>query len=144
MIQGYPLIQTPSPKQKYLKKSVDIIMEYIHLGEFTKKNIICLLFYLVIQLDIHNFGGKTYEKNTKQSQFFTHISLPLLYPIPDVWMDGVTRLEDGCPQVPGTTCYQDNVLFIVVLQGSTATALSLSDLSIIQPTHEGTASGLQV
>ena len=60
------------------------------------------------------------------------------------WMDGVARLEDGCPQVPGATCYQDNVLFIVVLQGSAATALSPSDLSIIQPAHEGTASGLQV
>ena len=61
-----------------------------------------------------------------------------------VWMDGVARLEDGCPQVPGATCYQDIVLFIVVLQGSAATTLSPSDLSIIQPAHEGTASGLQV
>ena len=59
-------------------------------------------------------------------------------------MDGVARLEDGCPQVPGATCYQDMVLFIVVLQGSAATTLSPSDLSIIQPAHEGTASGLQV
>ena len=59
-------------------------------------------------------------------------------------MDGVARLEDGYPQVPGTTCYQDMVLFIVVLQGSAATTLSLSDLSIIQPAHVGTASGLQV
>ena len=61
-----------------------------------------------------------------------------------VWMDGVARLEDGCPQVPGTACYQDKVLFIVMLQGSAATALSPSDLSIIQPAHECTASGLQV
>ena len=60
------------------------------------------------------------------------------------WMDGVARLEDGCPQVPGPACYQDIVLFIVVLQGSAATALSPSDLSIIQPAHEGTASGMQV
>ena len=59
-------------------------------------------------------------------------------------MDGVTRLEDGCPQVPGATCYQDNVLFIVMLQGSAATALSPTDLSIIQPAHECTASALQV
>ena len=60
------------------------------------------------------------------------------------WMDAMACLEDGCPQVPGATCYQDNVLFIVVLQGSSATTLSPSDLSIIQPEHEGTASGLQV
>ena len=51
-------------------------------------------------------------------------------------MDGVARLEDGCPQVPGATCYQDIVLFIVVLQGSAATTLSPLDLSIIQPAHE--------
>ena len=55
-------------------------------------------------------------------------------------MDGVARLEDGCPQVPGATFYQDIVLFIVVLQGSSATTLSPSDLSVIQPAHEGTAS----
>ena len=61
-----------------------------------------------------------------------------------VWMDGVGRLEDGCPQVLGTTCYRDIVLFIVVLQGSAATTLSPSDLSIIRQVHEGTASGLQV
>ena len=30
------------------------------------------------------------------------------------WMDGVTHLKDGCPQVPGTTCYQDNDLFIAI------------------------------
>ena len=59
-------------------------------------------------------------------------------------MDGVARLEDGCPQVTGATCYQYIVLFIVVLQGSAATTLSPSDLSIIQLAHEGTASGLQV
>ena len=59
-------------------------------------------------------------------------------------MGGVARLEDGFPQVQGTTCYQDNVLFKVILQGSAATALSPSDLTIIQPAHECTASGLQV
>ena len=59
-------------------------------------------------------------------------------------MDGVARLEDGCPQVLEATCYQDNVLFIVVLQGSAATALSPSDVSMIQPVHAGTTSGLQV
>ena len=59
-------------------------------------------------------------------------------------LDGAARLEDGCPQVPGTICYKDNVLFIVMLQGSAATALSPLDLSIIQPAQEGTASGLQV
>ena len=61
-----------------------------------------------------------------------------------IWMDGMARLGDGCRQVPRTACYQDNVLFIVMLQGSAATALSPSDLSIIQPAHECTASGLQV
>ena len=59
-------------------------------------------------------------------------------------MDGVARLEDGWAEVPGTTCYQDNVLFIVMLQGSAATAPSPSDLSMIQPVHECTANGLQV
>ena len=61
-------------------------------------------------------------------------------------MDGVARLEDGCPQVPGTTCYQNNVTGVNVrmLQGSAAVAPSPSDLLIIQPAHEGTASGLQV
>ena len=60
-------------------------------------------------------------------------------------MDGWRgRLEDGCPQVPETSCYQDKVLFIVMLQGSAATALSPSDLSIIQLEHECTTSGLQV
>ena len=49
-------------------------------------------------------------------------------------MDGVARLEDGCPQVPGTACYQDNVLFIVMLPGSAATELSPSDLSILTGT----------
>ena len=56
----------------------------------------------------------------------------------------MASLGDGCRQVPWTACYQDNVLFIVMLQGSAATALSPSDLSIIQPVHECTASGLQV
>ena len=59
-------------------------------------------------------------------------------------MDGMARLEDGCQQEPGTTCYQYNVLFIVVLQGSAATALSPSDLSIIQPAYKCAASGLPV
>ena len=36
-------------------------------------------------------------------------------------MDVVARLEDGCRQVPWTACYQDNVLFRVMLQGSAAT-----------------------
>ena len=60
------------------------------------------------------------------------------------WMDGVARLENECPQVPGAICYQDIVLFIVMFQGSAATALSPSDLSIIQQAHEDTASGMQV
>ena len=59
-------------------------------------------------------------------------------------MDEMARLGDGFRQVPRTACYQDSVLFIVMLQGSAATALSPSDLSIIQPVHECTASGLQV
>ena len=59
-------------------------------------------------------------------------------------MDGVARLEDGCPQVPGATCYQDKVLFIVMLQMSVATALSPSDLSIIEPANECATNGLQV
>ena len=46
--------------------------------------------------------------------------------------DGIARLEDGCQQVPGTTCYQYNVLLIVMLQMSAATELSSSDMSIIQ------------
>ena len=61
-----------------------------------------------------------------------------------VWIDGVACLEDGCTQVPGTTCYQDNVLFILMLQGSAATALSPSDLSIIQQAYKCAASGLPV
>ena len=44
-------------------------------------------------------------------------------------MDEMAPLEDGCQQVPGAACYQDNDLFIVMLQGSAATALSPSDLS---------------
>ena len=59
-------------------------------------------------------------------------------------MDGVVRLEDGWPQDPDTTCYQDNVFFLVMLQGSAVIALSPSDLSIIQPAYECTASGLQI
>ena len=43
------------------------------------------------------------------------------------WMDGMARLGDGCRQVSRTACYQDNVLFIVMLQVSAATALSPSD-----------------
>ena len=57
-------------------------------------------------------------------------------------MDGMARQEDGWRQVPGTACYQDNVLFIVMLQMSAATVLSPSDWSIIQPAHECNASGL--
>ena len=56
----------------------------------------------------------------------------------------MARLEDRCRQVPGTTCYQDNVLIIVMLQGSAATELSPSDLLIIQAAHECTASGLHI
>ena len=44
----------------------------------------------------------------------------------------------------GTTCFQDIVLFIVMLQMSVATSLYPSDWSIIQPAHECVASGLQV
>ena len=44
------------------------------------------------------------------------------------WMDGMARLVDGCPQVPRAACYQDNVLIIVMLQMSAATALSPPDL----------------
>ena len=61
-----------------------------------------------------------------------------------IWMDGMARLVDGCPQVPRAACYQDNVLIIVMLQMSAATALSPSDWSIIQPAHECIASGLRV
>ena len=43
-------------------------------------------------------------------------------------MDGMARLVNGCPQVPRAACYQDNVLNIVVLQMSAATALSPPDL----------------
>ena len=42
----------------------------------------------------------------------------------------MARLEDGCRQVPGTAYHQNKVLFIVMLQGSAATALSPSDMSI--------------
>ena len=59
-------------------------------------------------------------------------------------MDGMARLEDGCRQVPATGWFQENVLFIVMLQGSAASALSPSDMSIIQPAHECAESGLQV
>ena len=48
------------------------------------------------------------------------------------------------PTGSGTTCYQNNILFIVMSQGASATTLSSSDLSIIQPARECTASGLQV
>ena len=43
-------------------------------------------------------------------------------------LDGMVRLEDGCRQVPRTACYQEDVLFIVMLQGSAATAPSLPAL----------------
>ena len=59
-------------------------------------------------------------------------------------LDGMVRLEDGRRQVPSTTCYHDNALFIAMLQGCAANTLSPSDLSIIPPTHECTASVLQV
>ena len=60
-------------------------------------------------------------------------------------MDGWSGPSRGrMPAGARGTCYQDNVLFIVVLQGSAATAFSPSDLSIIQPAHERTANGLQV
>ena len=70
---------------------------------------------------------------------------PFLKKRMDGWTDGWSGQSRGrMPAGARTTCYQDNILFIVMLQGSSATALSPSDLSIIQLVHECTASGLQV
>ena len=49
---------------------------------------------------------------------------------------GMARLEDGCRQGSETTCYPDNVLFIVMLQMSDATARSPIDLSKIQQAYK--------
>ena len=86
----------------------------------------------------YHYYSSCFEKYPHDSQL--NFSWLLILDLSNGWMDGVARLEDGSPQVPKTTCYQDNVLFIVMMQGSAATALSPSDLSIIQPAHEGTAS----
>ena len=64
--------------------------------------------------------------------------------IPPVDVDGMARLEDIWRQMPATGWFQENVLFIVMLQGSAAAALSPSDMSIIQPAYECAESGLQV
>ena len=59
-------------------------------------------------------------------------------------MDGMARLENIWRQMPAIGWFKENVLFIVMLQGSAASALSPSDMSIIQPAHECAESGLQV
>ena len=101
-----------------------------------KKTIVIIVFFFTSFHQITKFHEFPYNDLNYLFTFYFNPSKK--------WMDGLARLEDGCPQVPGATCYQDNILFMVVLQGSAATALSPSDLSIIQPAHKCTASAMQV